>query len=101
MDIIGRPVKLAAYIDSRSVFDVIAKDGNTTEKRLQIDIFAVPQSYKNVESVMIRWVPDVANPIDALTTIYSCTSSIPLNFMKNNRLNFDYIGWTSFRKNYG
>lgn len=45
--IIGLNVKMEAYVDRRSVFDVIAKEINTTEKILQIDIYAIRQSYAN------------------------------------------------------
>lgn len=45
----GRPVKLEAYVDSRLVSDVIAKDVNTSKKCLQIDILVFRRSYANGE----------------------------------------------------
>lgn len=37
-ELLGTKMKIQAYVDSRSVFDVIAKQGNTVEKRLKLDI---------------------------------------------------------------
>lgn len=48
-DITGLALTLEAIIDSNSVFDVLAKDSATAEKRLQIDIFALRESYSKGE----------------------------------------------------
>lgn len=95
IEILGRNVKLEAYVDSRSVFDVIAKDGNTTEKRLQIDIYALRQSYADGELDQIGWIPGTSNPADALTKINSCTTSPLQHLMTSNKLHIDPIGWAS------
>lgn len=46
-EVIGKKMDLEAMIDSSTVFYVVAKDGATTERRLQIDVFALWQSYDN------------------------------------------------------
>lgn len=46
-EILGRKVEMEPYVDSISVFDVISKDGNATEKRFKIYIHALLQSYSN------------------------------------------------------
>lgn len=46
-EILGRDVEMEGYIDCRSAFKVIAKDGNPTEKSVQVYIHALRQSYAN------------------------------------------------------
>lgn len=45
MDMTGRHFPLEALVDSKTVFDIVAKQSQTTEKRLQIDAMALRQSY--------------------------------------------------------
>lgn len=40
-DILGRKVRIHAYIDSKTVFDIVAQQGNSTERRLLIDVCAL------------------------------------------------------------
>lgn len=47
--ITGRRPTIEAYVDSKTVFDVIAKQGRTSEKRLQIDISCLRESYEKGE----------------------------------------------------
>lgn len=44
-EITGHKHGIEAYVDSKTVFDVISKKGRTTEKRLQIDISFLRESY--------------------------------------------------------
>lgn len=44
-ELLNRDISLEAYMDNRTVFDVIAKDGRTCERRLKIYINALRQSY--------------------------------------------------------
>lgn len=43
-EILEKNLLIEAVIDSKTLFDVVVKDRSPTEKRLQIDIFAVKQS---------------------------------------------------------
>lgn len=47
-DMLDKRVPLEAHVDSNTVFDVVAEDGDTTEKRLRINIFPLKESYVNV-----------------------------------------------------
>lgn len=44
-DILGRAVSLDSYLDIKTVYDFVAKDGSTTEKIFQIDVFSLRESY--------------------------------------------------------
>lgn len=44
---LGQQVPIDAYIYSKTVFDVVAKQGSTTERRLVIDVSALRESYAN------------------------------------------------------
>lgn len=37
-DVLKRKVQIEAIVDSLTVFEFVSKDGNTTDRRLQIDI---------------------------------------------------------------
>lgn len=43
--LIGRPLSLEAMINKKTVSNVVAKDGQTTEIPLKIDVLALRQSY--------------------------------------------------------
>lgn len=40
-EILGRRLNIEAYVDSKTVFDVIAKDGKRTERIIRIDVSAL------------------------------------------------------------
>lgn len=40
-DMLGREVEVETLVDSKTVFEIISKDGNSTERRLKIDVFAL------------------------------------------------------------
>lgn len=44
---------LKSFIDSKTVFDIIVKDGNSTERRLQVDIYALRESYVRADLAII------------------------------------------------
>lgn len=44
-EIFGRNISMDFLIDSKTVFNVISKDKQTTELRLQIDVLALRRSY--------------------------------------------------------
>lgn len=44
-ELLGREVPLEAFVDSRTLFIVVAKDSITKERRVQIDTFSLRQSY--------------------------------------------------------
>lgn len=94
-----RSVPIEAIIDSKTMFNVIARDGQTTERRLQIDIFALRQSYDNGELRRISWIPGTANPADALTKPVLNTRSPLFKLMQTNRLTKGALGWAMSRNN--
>lgn len=92
-ELLGRTIKLEALIDSKTVFNVIAKDGKTSEKRLQIDVLALRQSYDLGELDRIAWIPGKRNPADSLTKPVLTTSSPLYQVMKTNKLDIQPQGW--------
>lgn len=95
-EVLRRDVKLEALIDSKTVFDVVAKDGRTNERRLQIDVHALKESYTRGELTRIGWIPGHRNPADTLTkmTTLDKEKSTPLNDLtQGNKLNLHPIGW--------
>ena len=92
-EILGREVKLEVMIDSRTVFNVIAKDGQTAEKRLQIDVLALRQSYDAGELEQFSWIPGSVNPADALTKPVISLKSPLYMMMSTNVFDIDPKGW--------
>lgn len=64
--LIPRPIALKSFVDSKTLFDVIAKEGRTTENPLLIDNAAVHESYETGELGKVRWIPGRHNPGDGL-----------------------------------
>lgn len=55
--ILKKKVPIDAYLESRTVFNVVAKEGSTLEKRLQIDVKTLRESYAQGELRNITWIP--------------------------------------------
>ena len=94
-EILGTELVIEAMIDSRTVFNVVAKKAKTTERRLQIDIFALRQSYDTGELNRIAWIPGQSNPADPLTKPALSKSSPLFKIMTTNKFELDPKGWTS------
>lgn len=62
-----RDTELEAYVDSKTVFEVLANQATTCEKRLQIDINALRESYDRGELAKVSWTPEKVNSADAVT----------------------------------
>lgn len=92
-ELLGRQVKVEAYTDSKTLFNVIAKDGATTERRLQIDIFALKESYERGELSRIGWIPGKSNVADALTKDMIGTSSPLWKLLTTNSIDLQPLGW--------
>lgn len=43
-ELLGYCQNTTDFIDNKTVFDVVAKDGTTQEKHLQIDVFGIRES---------------------------------------------------------
>lgn len=54
-------------MNSRTLFNVLRKSSNTAERRLQIDIFVLKESYKKRELKRIGWTKVSKNTADLLT----------------------------------
>lgn len=92
-EIIGRSIRLEALIDSKTVFNVIAKDGQTAERRLQIDVLALRQSYDIGELDRLAWIPGKDNPADPLTKPVTNTTSPLFSIMTTNKFQTKPQGW--------
>lgn len=74
---------------------VVAKDAGTTDKRLQIDIVSLTESYERGELSRINWMPGKNNPADALTS-QAFSASTPLwRLMKNGKIYLEALGWAT------
>lgn len=94
-EIIGRKLKIEAYVDSRSTFDIVAKQGKTVEKRLQIDIHCLKQSYSNGELSKLGWIQGVSNPADSMTKNVMKDISPLKEIMRSNRVIVSPLGWAT------
>ena len=72
--ILCRTVKLTMLTDSKSLFDIITKCSQTTEKRLMIDIAIVKEAYEYNEICNVGFVRTDQNPADAMTKIMNSES---------------------------
>lgn len=66
-EILQQKVAVKAYVDSKTVFDVIAKDGKTTESRIKIDIYALWESYECGELNKLGWIRGGMRSADTFT----------------------------------
>lgn len=66
IEILGRNIEIGAYVDSKTLFQGVAEDGKSFEKRLQIDIFGLIESYNNGELAKLHWILGHLNPTHGL-----------------------------------
>lgn len=83
-EILARDVELHAFVGSKTVFDIIAKNGQTSERRHKIDINAQGESYGNGELTKLGWIPGGMNAADARTKQLIGTSTPLWNLMTTN-----------------
>lgn len=65
-EMLGRAIELHVFVDSKTLITIIAKDGPTHERQLQIDIRALHESYVNGELTKLACIPGNRNSADAL-----------------------------------
>ena len=100
-EILRSNVPIEAYVDSKTLFGVVAKYANTKEKRLQIDVAALREAHSKREIRSLSWIPGTSNPADGLTKGIVNDSHPLLSLLNNNELSITEKGWShnlSFRK---
>lgn len=65
------------------------------EKRLQIDIHGLKESYSNGELSRLGLIPGYMNPADSITKISVKDSSLLTDIMRTNRLTVESLGWAT------
>ena len=73
-EILKQNVPLKMLTDSKSLFDVITRSSQMSEKRLMIDIAGVREAYRNMEICDIGHIRTANNPADAMTKLVECNS---------------------------
>ena len=95
-ELLGRLIPIDIYIDSRTAFNCVGKDANTTEKRLQIDAASVRQAIRRGEIRNIGWIPGTENPADGMTRKKLPNEAHPLSvLMRTNKFKVKPNGWIS------
>ena len=65
--ITGKTIDIDAFIDSQTLFNLVAKHSNPLERRLLIDVNALRQSHRKGELRNVAWIPTGQNVADGLT----------------------------------
>ena len=71
-NILKQNIPLKMLTDSKSLFDVITRSSQMSEKRLMIDIAGVREAYRNTDTCDIGHVRTLNNPADAMTKSLDC-----------------------------
>lgn len=98
-EILGTKYEIEVMTDSRTLFNVVTKDAMTTERRLQIDILQVRESYDNGEIRKMAWIPGLMNPADPLTKYIVSTTSPLYVMMQHNRFKAEPKGYAESHEN--
>lgn len=86
-------IPIDAFIDSKTVFNVVAKSGGTMEKRLQIDVNALRESHDRKELRCLSWISGHENYADGLTKDTFSPDHLLWQLMKTNKLDIHPQGW--------
>lgn len=93
-EFLGRKFPVEAYTDNHTLFTVIAKDAPRTERRLQLNVFAIRESYSKGELSHFGWIPGRENIADPLNKAVLSQSSPVLNVVRSNKLDVNPLWWT-------
>ena len=93
---LGCHIPLQMYTDSKSLFDILTKCSNTTERRLMIDLQSVRNAYENHEISNIGFLRGPNNPADGLTK--ESKSGALEYFLKSGKADFEVENYV-IRKN--
>lgn len=93
MEILGRDVTLEAFIGRKTLFNVVSKDGATSERPLQIDIFGLREPYERGELSKIGWILGTDNIADPLSKPMLTTKSSLWDLLTSNRLKVGSSRW--------
>lgn len=88
-------IAIDAYVDSRAVFNVVAKGGKNMENRLQIDVADLRESHAKGELNNLAWIPGTQNPADGMTKVLVSNNHPLIQLIRSNRLNSTPQGWVS------
>lgn len=91
-------IEVEAFVDCRTLFNVATRNSNTAERRLQNDVFALPEGYNNGELKHIKRMKSNKNPEDVLRKELLPKGSATWAMINKIRMNVDPVGW-AIRKN--
>ena len=94
-DITGIHMDIEGMTDSRTTFNVVAKETQSTERRLQIDIHSLRESYDTGEMKRMSWIPGVINAADQMTKPILSELSPLYRIMSSNRFEVRPHGWST------
>lgn len=88
---LDRQIPLQMLTDSKSLFDVITKSSNTSERRLMTDIHSVREAYNKFEISDIGFIRTHNNPADAFTKLGP--NDALEHLLRNGRADFEVEQW--------
>lgn len=94
-DMTGRVFPIETLVDSKTVFEIVAKQAQTTEKRLKIDAVTLMQSYDEGELEKMGWFPGYLNPADPLTKLILSLATPLFLIMQTNKFPYREKGWVT------
>lgn len=93
-EILERHLQIDAYVYCKTLFDFVVENGGSTEKRLQIDIYALRENYDVGELTnKLNWIASKKNPADPLTKKQFSDNNPLLQLMKEVLLDIYRFGW--------
>lgn len=92
-EVMNRKIPIDAYVDSKTVFNVIARKGPTLEKRLQIDAFALRESHTKGELITLALIDGNQNVAEGLTKGLFARDHTLWKLIVSNKLKVRAQGW--------
>jgi len=99
-EVLQQKIEIDGYLDSRTVFNVVAKSSSTLEKRLQIDVHALRESHAKGELRYLAWIPGTENVADGLTKGLVDASHPLWKLIKSNEISVQPQGWVESSRPY-
>ncbi len=95
---LGSTLPLILYIDSKSLYNCLAKLGTTQDKQQMVDVMNLRQLYEQQEITEVKWIYKYHNLTDFMTK--AKPSSALKTLINSNYINIsttEYVEWVSMK----
>lgn len=95
MKMLGHIIDIEAFVDGRTLFDLMAKDSKAAQRSVQFDVFELRESYRCGKLKKFRWILGMDTDSCVQTKNVLAQKTAIGKLMTNNKVMVEPVGWVS------